>query len=100
MVGRGSPIRHSLFAIRQSDAEPPGEVLHVLPGDPSRARAARGRPFERLGMQPLAREWNAEVGDIAVDHRQELVLAAAVEAEPKPEAVRERDLLLDCLAGI
>ena len=40
------------------------------------------------------------MADIAIDHRQILVLAAFVEAEPEAEAVGQRDLLLDGLAGI
>ena len=38
--------------------------------------------------------------DIAGDHRQELVLAAIVEAEPEAEAVRQRHLLLHRLRRV
>ena len=34
-------------------AEPPGEILHILPGDAPRARAAGDRPFERLALDRL-----------------------------------------------
>src|SRR5512139_2358797 len=72
-------------------AEAPREVLYVLPGDAAGAGAARRRPFQRLAAQVVGAERDLEVADIALDHRQELVLAAAVKAEPEPEAVRQRD---------
>src|SRR6201984_3477723 len=62
--------------------EAAGEILHILPGDAPRARAAGGRPFERLRMRLLAWMRDAVMGDVAVDHFQEFILAAAVEAEP------------------
>ena len=37
---------------------------------------------------------------IALDHGQVGLLAAGVEAEPEPEPVGQRNLLLDCLAGM
>ena len=40
------------------------------------------------------------MGDVAVDHVQEFILAAAVEAEPQAEAVGQRHLLLDGFARI
>ena len=51
-------------------------------------------------MQLLGVGLDAVMADIAVDHRQVFVLAAAVEAEPEAEAIRQRHLLLDRLAGI
>ncbi len=42
-------------ALSHRHAQPPGEVLDELPRDAPRARAARDRPFHRLGVQPLAR---------------------------------------------
>ena len=38
----------------QRPAEPPGQVLHILPGGAAGARPARRRPFERLGPRPVA----------------------------------------------
>src|SRR5262249_37196444 len=78
-----SPVRIS----RQSDPQPTGQILHVLPGNTARARAARGCPFERLALEFFAAEGDAVVVHVAGNHGQILVLAAAVEAEPKPEAV-------------
>ena len=42
--------------------EPSGEILHELPGNATRAGAARGRPFQRLAMHLLARMRNADNG--------------------------------------
>ena len=36
--------------------ETASQILDVLPGDAARARAARHRPFQRLGAQPLRRK--------------------------------------------
>src|SRR5512139_1722060 len=81
-------------------AEASCEVLYVLPGDAAGTGAARRRPFQCLAAQIGGAERDLEVADIALDHRHEFVLTAAVEAEPEPEAVRQRDLLLDGLAWI
>jgi hypothetical protein len=78
-------------------AEPPRQVLDELPGDAAGAAAARDRPFDRR------RASSASIGrpkrGIALDHGEEGVLVAIVEADPEAEAVGERDLLLDRLAG-
>ncbi len=42
----------------------------------------------------------AVMAGIAAHHLEIIVLAAIVEADPQPEAVRQRELLLDRLAGI
>ena len=42
----------------------------------------------------------AVVVDVALDHREVVVLRAGVEAEPEAEAVGQRDLLLDRLARV
>ena len=80
--------------------KPARQVLDVLPGHAAGTRAPRRGPFERFAAQFGARKRNAVTGHIALDHGQVFVLAAAVEAEPQAEAVRQRDLLLDRLAGI
>src|SRR5689334_22558228 len=96
LATRSSP----LLLVAQRHAEPPRKILHELPGDAAGARAARGRPFERVMAQRLGVGRNAEMRHVALDHGEELVLAAAVEAEPQAEAVGQRDLLLDGLARI
>src|SRR5947208_3212397 len=85
---------------RQPHAKPSGEVLHILPGDAARTRTTRRRPFERLALELLALERDAVVADVALHHGEVFVLAAAMEAKPEAEAIRQRDLFLDRLAGI
>src|SRR5450631_1924202 len=84
----------------QSHPKPSRQFLSELPGDAARARAARGRPLQRLALKLVVGELDAEMAAIALHHRQIFVLAAAVKAEPQSEAVRQRYLLLDRLAGI
>src|SRR3954464_16055881 len=88
-------VRKRLELTRQLHAEPSGQVLHILPGHTSGAGAARGGPFQRFSAQRIALHRDAEMADIALDHRQVFVRAAAVKAEPQAEAIRQRDLLLD-----
>src|SRR5712691_5432288 len=92
-AGRCGRISQRAAGSLKGNAEPPREVLHVLPGHPPRARAARRCPFERFAAQVLDRERDAVMADIALDHGEILVLAAAVEAEPEAEAVRQRHAL-------
>src|ERR1700692_3079023 len=84
----------------QPDPEPSRQFLRELPGDAPRARAACGRPFQRFTLELFFGKLDAEMAAITLHHREILILAAAVKAEPQSEAVRERDLLLDRLAGI
>src|SRR6185312_11399112 len=58
------------------------QVLDELPGDAARAVAARHRPFDGAGMQRVAGERQAEMIGIALDHAEERVLVAGMEAEP------------------
>ena len=49
---QGDELSGSVSASRLSfDAEPSRQILHVLPGHAAGARAARGRPFQRLAAQ-------------------------------------------------
>ena len=86
-----SVVRRQLSVIRssviRSHPKPTREVLHVLPGDAAGAGATRCRPFERFAAQFLAIDADALADDIALDHGQVFVLAAAMEAEPQSEAV-------------
>src|SRR5882724_4009494 len=75
--------------------KPSGQFLRELPGDPSRARAARGRPFQRFVFKLFFGEFDAKMAAIAFHHGKVLVLTAAVKAEPQSEPVRERDFFLD-----
>src|SRR5665647_1579781 len=84
----------------QSHPQPSRQFLGALPGDAARARAARGRPFQRYALELFFGDLDAEMAAIALRHRKILILAAAVKAEPQSEAVGERDLFLDRLAGI
>src|SRR5262249_24471787 len=92
------PALLSLFAERH--AKPAGEVLNILPGDAAGRRAARSRPFKRLALQWGGVYRDAIIIYITVHHCAELILAAGMKPEPKAEAVRQRPLLLDRLAGI
>src|SRR5262249_21431338 len=74
--------------------------LYELPGDTARARAARRRPFQRLALQRFVVDLDAEMAAITAHHREVFVLAATVEAEPKAEAIRQRNLLLDRFTAI
>src|SRR4051812_41045286 len=98
MTGQGSG--GSLLRRRQLHAKPSCKLLHELPGDAARARAARRRPFKGLAFQRVIVDLDAEMAAIAPHHGEIFVLAAAVEAEPETEAIRQRDLLLDGFAGI
>jgi len=51
-------------------------------------------------MEACTVEWKAEIIGVAVDHRQIVVLAALVEAEPEAEAIGQRHLFLDCLRRV
>ena len=81
-------------------AEPAGEILGELPGGAARARAARRRPLQRVALERLLRRGQAEKLGVAVDHREIIVLAAMVEAEPQAEAIRQRHFLFDRFARI
>src|SRR5579883_2325550 len=81
-------------------SQPPGEVLDVLPRDAARTRAAGDRPLARFGAELLGRDVEAVARGIAAHHRVIGLLIAGMEAEPEAEAVGERDLLLDRLAGV
>src|SRR4029077_3656804 len=103
----GRPCSSSLFALQESgfghnpeprisrilrhpDSQSPGEVLHELPCDSSRTRAAGCRRFQRFTVHRLAGMPNFVMGDVAVDHGEEFILAATVEAEPQAEAIGQR----------
>ena len=51
-------------------------------------------------MQGVAARRDLEVRDIAIDHCEIFVLAATMKSEPEPEAIRQRNLFFDGLAGI
>src|SRR3954471_17658228 len=85
---------------RNPDPQPSRQFLRELPGDAPRARAAGRRPFQRLALQRFIGYLDAEMGAIALHHRQVFILAATMEAQPKAKTVRQRDLLLDRFAGI
>src|ERR1700687_3175400 len=76
-------------------SQAPGEVLDILPGDAARAAAAPERPGERLFLQNAVLDVQAVMPGIGPHHVEILVLAAIVEADPQPEAIRQRELLLD-----
>src|SRR5579862_9976587 len=76
----------------------PRRVLDELPGDAAGAGAAGCRPGERPGVKIVRPQ--TKMRGIGVDHREIVVLAAVVEAEPQPEAVGERDLLLHGLGRV
>ena len=76
-----------LRSIFHRHAEPSGQILDELPGDAPRTRAARRCPFQRVVVQRSALRRNLVVLDVAVDHGEIFVLAAAVKAEPEAEAV-------------
>src|SRR6266853_5794258 len=74
----------------QRHAQPSREVLHELPGDAAGAGATGGCPFERVAFELFAPIRDAEMGDVALDHGEKFVLAAAVKSEPEAESIRER----------
>jgi hypothetical protein len=53
-----------------------------LPSDTTGAGAARGRPLKGFAFERLALERDAEMRDVALDHRKILILAAAMETQP------------------
>src|SRR5689334_25381544 len=78
---------------------PAGPVARELIGDPAAARAALQRPLQRLLARlvapPAAEGLQPVLHDVEV-----LVLVEGIEGDPQAEALRERDLLLDRLAGM
>ena len=72
---------------RDPHAKPACELLRKLPGNATGTRAARGRPFQRLPFQFSIVEPDAEVGAISAHHREIVILATLMKAEPKAEAV-------------
>src|SRR5262245_7258219 len=87
--GSNSRLRVSPGSLRsEPHAQPSGEILHELPGDAAGPRAAGGRPFERIAFELFAPKGNAVVRDIALDHGEEFVLAAAMKPEPEAETIR------------
>src|SRR5258708_23102762 len=92
------PQRRQL--LHQPHPKPAGDVLNILPCHAAGARSARGRPFEGFAPQRRCVDRHAVIIDIALHHGEEFVLAAAVKAQPKAEAVRQRHLLLDRFAGV
>src|SRR5271170_8184152 len=69
--------------------QPPRQILGELPGGAAGAGAARGRPFQRVALDFVARRRQAEVIGVAEHHLEIFVLAAAMEPEPEAEAIGE-----------
>src|ERR1700676_2418735 len=69
--------------------QPSRQLLCELPCDPSRAGAARGRPFQRFAFKLFFGKFDAEMAAIALHHRKVFVLTATVKAEPQSEPVGE-----------
>src|SRR3954470_10657840 len=63
--------------------QPSRQLLRELPSDAAGAGAAGGRPFQRLVLEFVFIELDAEMAAITLHHRQVFVLAAAVKAEPE-----------------
>src|SRR5262245_13297733 len=76
-----------------------------LPRDTATARAALQRELHRFACARFgfARRWrrgDAEGIEPTRDRRQIVFLAERIERDPQPEALGQRDLLLDRLAGM
>src|SRR5690606_12028501 len=84
----------------QPDAVVAGDVLNELPGDAAAAGAAGGGPFDGHGAGFLHGDRQVEVVDVTLDHFEEIVLRAGVEADPQAEAVGEGDLVFHHVAGV
>ncbi len=54
----------------------------------------------RLPVKVGCRDSKFEVPCVAIYHGKIVVLRTVVEAQPKTEAIGERNLLLDCLVGV
>ena len=95
-AGPAAPAHPQVKSLRRApvgwcelDPEPPGEVLHELPGHSARAGAPGHAPLDGFGVQGLALHGEAEMVGIAFDHGEERRLVAGMEAEPETETVRE-----------
>src|SRR5688572_7739135 len=106
---RSAPTAHSrrwwrVFASALLGAkrlpEPAGEILDELPGDAARTATARHRPRERLGDELDLGDRELVIAGVAAHHLNILLMRAVVESEPEPEAIRQRDLLLDRFRGV
>src|SRR3569833_135616 len=63
------------------------QILDELPRDAARPCAAAHRPGQRPAPQLFRRDLQFVEAHIAIDHRQILVLAAVMKAQPQAEAV-------------
>jgi len=72
----------------------------MLPGRPARTQSPDERPFERLTLDFFTRAGKTEMLGVAENHRKIIVLRTGMKAEPKPEAVRKRDLFVDRVVRI
>ena len=73
-----------------------GQLDYIMPGDAARTGAAPLGPFERVGLVPCERV----LGGIAADDVEVFVLRAGVEAERQPEAIGQRQPVVDHVARI
>src|SRR5262249_1736626 len=85
-----NPRRYWVFwGLTDLHSGPAGQILHVLPGNAARPRAARGGPFQRLTADRVGSCRNLEILHIGRNHSQELILTAAVKAKPETETIRQ-----------
>src|SRR6476660_9000760 len=91
---------HGRRASAQRLSLPTREILDKLPGGAPGAGAADRGPLQRIRPELICVDKEPEMVGVAADHGEVFVLAAAVEAEPEAEAIRQRNLLLHSLAGI
>src|SRR5207237_6112069 len=75
-----------------------GPVAGKLVGDAAAARAALQGPLQRFLLHALG--GGAEHLQPVLDDVEVLVLVERIEGHPQAEALGERDLLLDRLAGV
>src|ERR1700754_2009158 len=76
-------------------------VACELPRDASRARPALQRPNKRIAPRALDLGLiDAEMLQPVPDDREVIVLLERIEAHPQPEALGERNLLLDYFARV
>ena len=80
LSGQSHGILANRLAASQSQPVPPRQIGEELPRHAARAGAAGGLPLDRLGAQRLGVDRQPVGPAIAVDHRQELVLAAGMKA--------------------
>src|SRR6185295_15718136 len=96
---RLSAVQEKVFGLNGL-AHLAGQVAHELNSDAARSGPAGLGPFDGAGGEGVVVDLETVSLAVAVDHAEVGRLVAIVKAQPQAEAVGQRDLLFDRLAGV